>query len=398
MTLGSLFDGVGGWQLAARRAGIVPLWSSEIDEFCMSVTRRHFPDTTQLGDINGIVDAPHVDIITAGSPCQDLSIAGKRSGINGERSGLFFRAVELVRRIRPAFFGWENVPGVISVNGGKDFAAILAEIAASDIPVPECGFANAGVVDFNGGQLAYRILDAQYFGVPQRRRRIFLVADFAGRRAAQILFEPASVSRDPASRESSQQSTAARTRNRSDTSVFCIQGNTIDRRLKNGANGKGVLENISYTLNTIDRHAVVYDNHGQDSRITRLGDVAPTVSAKYGTGGNNVPLVAYGIGRDAFNQGVNAKFNPTIEYDLCPPLMARGAAACATPSIVRRLTPLECERLQGLPDYFTAGGSDAKRYKALGNGMAQPCADFILKRITQVSGCRCDRAGNLSTR
>ena len=360
MTLGSLFDGVGGWQLAARRAGLVPLWSSEIDEFCMSVTRRHFPDTIQLGDINGIDDAPHVDIITAGSPCQDLSIAGKRSGINGERSGLFFRAVEIVRRIRPAFFVWENVPGVISVNGGKDFAAILAEIAASDIPVPECGFANAGVVDFHGGQLAYRILDAQYFGVPQRRRRIFLVADFAGRRAAQILFEPAGVSRDSAPRESSQQETAARIGSRADCAV--------------------------------------YDNHGQDSRITRLGEVAPTVSAKYGTGGNNIPLVAYGLGRDAFNQGRNANFNPTIERELQPPLTARGAAACATPSIVRRLTPLECERLQGLPDEWTQGGSDAKRYKALGNGMAQPCADFILKRITQVSGYRCDRAGNLSTR
>lgn len=282
LTLGSLFDGIGGWQLAGSRNGIKPLWSSEIDEFCMTVTRRHFPDTVQLGDINGIDDAPHVDIITAGSPCQDLSVAGKRSGINGARSGLFFRAVELVRRIRPEFFVWENVPGVISVNGGKDFANVLAEIAASDIPVPECGFANAGVVDFSGGQLAYRILDAQYFGVAQRRRRIFLVADFAGRRAAQILFEPASVSRDPASRESSQQSPAARIGSRADCAV--------------------------------------YDNHGQDSRITRLGDVAPTVSAKYGTGGNNVPLVAYGIGRDAFNQGVNAKFNPTIEYDLCPPL------------------------------------------------------------------------------
>lgn len=282
LTLGSLFDGIGGWQLAATRNGIKPLWSSEIDEFCMSVTRRHFPDTVQLGDINGITDAPHVDIITAGSPCQDLSVAGKRSGINGERSGLFFRAVELVRRIRPVFFVWENVPGVISVNAGKDFATVIKEITATDVHVPECGFANAGVVDFNGGQLAYRILNAQYWGVPQRRRRIFLVADFAGRRAAQILFEPASVSRNSAPREDSQQDTAARTESHIDCAI--------------------------------------YENHGQDSRIKRLDDTAPTVSAKYGTGGNNIPLVAYGLGRDAFNQGRNAKFNPTIKYDLCPPL------------------------------------------------------------------------------
>lgn len=318
MTLGSLFDGLGGWQLAAVRNGIKPLWSSEIDEFCMSVTRRHFPDTVQLGDINGIEDASHVDIITAGSPCQDISIAGKRSGINGERSGLFFRAVELVRRIRPEFFVWENVPGVLSSNGRLDFKTVLEEILQEPVPLPR-HWSNAGVVDGQNCQIAWRILDAQFFGVPQRRRRIFLVADFTARRAAQILFEPTSLRGNSPQGKSSQQDTAARTRNRADTSVFCIQGNTIDRRLKNGANGKGVLENISYTLNTIDRHAVVYDNHGQDCRITRLGEIAPTVSAKYGTGGNNTPLVAYGIGRDAFNQGVNAKFNPTIERELQPP-------------------------------------------------------------------------------
>ena len=282
MTLGSLFDGIGGWQLAASRAGIKPLWGSEIDEFCMSVV--------QLGDINGIGDAPHVDIITAGSPCQDLSIAGKRSGINGARSGLFFRAVEIVRRIRPEFFVWENVPNVLGVNGGKDFATVLEEITASGIPIPECGFANAGVVDFSGGQLAWRILDAQYFGVAQRRRRIFLVADFAGRRAAEILFESAGMSRNSAPSESSQQDTAART------------GNRVD--------------------------CAVYENHGQGCRIKRLGDIAPTVSAKYGTGGNNTPLVAYGIGRDAFNQGRNAKFNPTIEYNLCPPYGAWTRRLC----------------------------------------------------------------------
>ena len=316
LTLGSLFDGVGGWQLAACRAGIKPLWSSEIDEFCMTVTHRHFPDTIQLGDINGIADAPHVDIITAGSPCQDLSIAGKRSGINGERSGLFFKAVELVRRIKPEFFIWENVPGVLSSNGRLDFKAVLEKILQEPVPLPK-HWSNAGVVDGRICQIAWRVLDAQYHGVPQRRRRIFLIADFTARRAVQILFEPASVSRDPASRESSQQRTAARIGSRADCAV--------------------------------------YDNHGQDSRITRLGDVAPTVSAKYGTGGNNTPLVS--IGFNAWSS------NPWV----------------------RRLTPLECERLQGLPDNWTIGGSDAKRYKALGNGMAQPCADFILRRIKEMT-------------
>ena len=304
MTLGSLFDGLGGWQLAAIRAGIKPLWSSEIDTFCRQITARHFPDTIQLGDINSISDAPKVDIITASSPCQDLSVAGKRSGINGQRSGLFFKAVELVRRIRPAIFVWENVPGVLNVNGGKDFATILSQITASDIPIPECGFANAGVVDFSGGQLAYRILDAQYFGVPQRRRRIFLVADFTGRRAAEILFERKGLRRDIAT----------------DTKSKC----------------------------------------------------------------DTPPHSACGIDRAAFNQGVNALYKPQFTPEMSTTLTARGASAVAVNGIIRRLTPVECERLQGLPDDWTQGISDTRRYKALGNGLAQPCADFICRRIKEV--------------
>ena len=301
MTLGSLFDGVGGWQLAATRAGIKPLWSSEIDKFCMAITRRHFPNTIQLGDINLIDAAPKVDIITAGSPCQDLSIAGKRSGINGERSRLFFKAIELVRRVNPQFFIWENVSGVLNVNGGKDFATVLSEITATEIPLPQCGFANAGVVDFVGGHLAYRILDAQYWGTPQRRKRIFLVADFTARRAAKILFD-----------------------RQGETKSFV--GNSKTQRQCSG-------------------------------RIT------------------------CGISRDSFNKSRNAKFKPTVLCDLQPSLTARGAAGCLFNGIIRKLTPLEEERLMGLPDHWTAGGSDAQRYKALGNGMAQPCADWILKGI-----------------
>ena len=280
LTLGSLFDGIGGWQLAAVRAGITPLWSSEIDKFCCAVTKKHFPDTIQLGDINGIDCPPRVDIITAGSPCQDISIAGKRSGINGQRSGLFFRAVDIVHRVRPSFFVWENVPAVLSSNGGLDFKAVLESIAQEPLPLPK-HWSNAGVVDGRHCQICWRILDAQFFGVPQRRRRIFLVADFAGRRAAKILFEPASLSRNSAQGTDAQPTTAART------------GNFAD--------------------------CAVYENHGQDCRIKRLADVAPTVNAKYGTDGNNIPLVAYGIGRNAFNQGRNGKFKISIEPDIAPP-------------------------------------------------------------------------------
>ena len=329
MTHGSFFDGIGVWQLAAVNAGIKPVWSSEIDEFACAVSKNHFPSTIQLGDIRKLESVPKVDVITASSPCQDISIAGKQGGIHCERSGLFFKAVELVRRGNARFFVWENVPHVI--NRREDFQAVLEAVTQTEIPIPERGFANAGVVDFDGGQLAWRICDAQFWGVPQRRRRIFLVADFAGRRAAEILFEPASMSGDFATGTREKSNVAARTRTDSDFAV--------------------------------------YENHGQDSRIKRLNDIAP--------------LVAYGIGRDAFNQGTNAKFNPTIERELQPPLTARGTGAICS-NVVRRLTPLECERLMGLPDNFTAHGSDSKRYKALGNALALPVASWILKRIKEV--------------
>lgn len=305
MTLGSLFDGVGTWQEAARRNGIKPVWSSEIEKFPLEVTARHFPDTVQLGDINTITDAPHVDIITAGTPCQDLSIAGKRSGIRGERSGLFFRAVELIRQIRPQFFVWENVLGAFSSNGGNDFRAVLEEILEEPVPLPEHGWSNAGLVDGKRSQVAWRVCDAQYWGVPQRRKRIFLVADFAERRAAEILFEPASLS-----------------------------GNS--------------------------------STAGQSKRYTP-------------------PQCTYGIDRATFNQGINAKFKPNICEELQPSLTAKGPAAVCHLSVVRRLTPLECERLMGLPDRWTEGGSDAARYKAIGNGMALPIAEWIMKRIKGVA-------------
>ena len=188
MTLGSLFDGIGGWLLAAHHAGITPIWASEIEPFPCSVTARHFPDVKPLGDITQIDpdEIEPVDIVCAGSPCQDLSIAGKRKGLDGERSGLFRTAVDLVRRMRectagehPRFFVWENVPGAFSSNKGMDFRAVLEEIGACEVPMPPNGrWANAGMVECDACQIAWRVLDAQHWGVSQRRRRIFLVADF----------------------------------------------------------------------------------------------------------------------------------------------------------------------------------------------------------------------------
>lgn len=188
ITLGSLFDGIGGWQLAAVKNGVKPLWSSEIDPFPASVTKAHFPDTIQLGDvtkIDGAEIAP-VDIICAGSPCQDLSIAGKRAGLEGDRSNLFYQAMRIVREMRektngvyPKFFVWENVLGTFTSNNRHDFQVVLEQIGQTDIPMPASGrWARAGMVRSKGCGIAWRTLDAQFWGVPQHRERIFLVAGF----------------------------------------------------------------------------------------------------------------------------------------------------------------------------------------------------------------------------
>lgn len=407
MTLGSLFDGIGGWLLAARHSGTTPVWASEIESFPCSVTARHFPAVKQLGDITKIDpdEIEPVDIICAGSPCQDLSIAGKRKGLDGERSGLFHTAINIVRRMRertagqyPRFFVWENVPGAFSSNRGMDFQAVLEEIGQTEIPIsPNGKWANAGLAELPKCQIAWRVLDAQYWGVPQRRRRIFLVADFAadGRCAGEILFESQSVCGDSAESEGAQKGTADRTQkgfgtaSRNDlvmsfdathdrcftiphdersasytpdcadalmasdykraqiVAVYAAQSYSKYEKDKvatlraTGGNHGGGSENL--VLEDLE----LYENHGQDVRYKGPLEISPTLSQTLGMGGNNQPFV------------VSPK------------------------SYVRRLTPTECERLQGLEDGYTDGGSDTARYKALGNGMAQPCADYVIRRIVE---------------
>lgn len=190
MKLGSLFDGIGGWLIAATRAGITPIWSSEVAAFPQAVTAKHFPDVKQLGDITKIDGAAvePVDIVTMGSPCQDLSIAGARAGLAGERSGLFVRAIEIIRQMRratngkyPRYAVWENVTGAYTSNKGMDFKAVLEAFTETEIPIPGHGkWAGAGMVRSGICCVVWRTLDAQYWGVPQRRRRIFLVADYTG--------------------------------------------------------------------------------------------------------------------------------------------------------------------------------------------------------------------------
>ena len=225
LRLGSLFDGIGGFPLAAVQNGIEPVWASEIEDFPIQVTRQRFPDMLHVGDITRLKGAelPSVDVVTGGSPCQDLSLAGKRAGLAGERSGLFMEQIRIIKEMRqadekrkrengaddalpilPRFMVWENVPGAFSSAGGRDFRAVLEEtcrIADSSlsVPGPPAGrWESAGTILGEGFSIAWRVLDAQYWGVPQRRKRIFLVADFGGHTAPQVLFEQESLLRDPA--------------------------------------------------------------------------------------------------------------------------------------------------------------------------------------------------------
>lgn len=552
-----------------------------------------------LGDITKIHgdEIEPVDCITFGSPCQDLSIAGRRAGLAGERSGLFMEAVRIIKEMRsstnglcPTFAIWENVPGAFSSNNGEDFRAVLEELArigqpSAVIPRPPRGgrWSKAGAIAGNGWSLAWRQLDSQYFGVAQRRKRIALILDLGGQRAGEILFERTSLSRHPdpcipawkevtgltanrpagndrvvgagcccksgrdagcgrtetdragkseaAERTSSDkccEAAAYTLKIRSgcagggkgalvqtektgtlstlqDQTLFqliqeptyCISGNMVDRATKQ--NGMGVGENISFTMDTVNRHAVAYgiqeerpeqpvilesnqvhatvsqtgicptlpasmglgggyvpmvtdhpadkpivfENHAQDARYKEASTCSPTGCDRWGTGGGNTPLVAvpgqvtsYGIGNGQANAYASKEKSGTldtmhdaqavaIEYSGClnpwdtqarrvygedgafPALQSRETAGGnqqavlagqRTRWIVRRLTPTECERLQGYPDGWTDIGewtdtkgkkhkpADSPRYKALGNSIALPQWFWIAQKMKSYMG------------
>lgn len=270
LTLGSLFDGSGTFPMMAMLSGIVPVWKSEIEPFPIAVTEKRLPFVKHLGDINSVngAEIEPVDIITFGSPCTDLSVAGKRQGLNAERSGLFFQAIRIIKEMRgatngkyPRFAVWENVTGAFSSNGGEDFRCVLEELckikdADLSVPKPE-KWTKAGEIMGENFSVAYRTFDAQYWGVPQRRMRVYLVADFEGGCASKILFESEGVSGYSAESFRAWQETAQSFGNCSEET------------------GSGLM----------------FENHSQDTRYTGPLNVAQTVSATYGTGGNNQPFV-----------------------------------------------------------------------------------------------------------
>ena len=416
-----------------------------------------------LGDIckiNGAEIEP-VDCITGGSPCQDLSIAGKRAGLAGERSGLFMEQVRIVKEmrerdksngrtgdiVRPRFLVWENVPGAFSSNGGGDFQAVLEEIihiAEPTVSVPrfEGKWTKAGAIDGDGWSVAWRTHDAQYWGVPQRRRRIALVADFGGTTAHEILFNTKGVHGHPETgREAGERSSERTERGTHESgagvgqkSVFCVPINDKATRFSGGGdtrkddgagNGLGVGHDgePSPTLTDADRHGVycagfklgnseqarsigyseelaptlnaecggnkpaILDMSHANDVIRECGDVVPTLQSRMGTGGNQVPLTFQQNGFGDYKQADKASSCKQRDYKDSTDL-------CNQYGIVRRLTPTECERLQGFPDGWTDIGawtdekgklhkesSDSARYKALGNSIALPPWKWVLKRL-----------------
>ena len=299
LTLGSLFDGSGGFPLGGLISGITPLWASEIEPFPIRVTTKRLPQMKHYGDVsaqNG-ADLPPVDIITFGSPCQDMSVAGKRSGLDGERSALFYQAVRIVKEMRcktngkyPRFVVWENVQGAFSSNKGEDFRAVLSslcKIKREDyaVPKPPNGkWNNAGCIMGENFSLAWRLFDAQYWGVPQRRKRIYLVADFDGGSAGKILFESEGVSGYTPQGFRSWQGAAGGAEESVGASSLCLNDQ--------GGQRMDVTENFTATLRAASNHPpLVFENHSQDTRYKGPLSVAQTVSSTYGMGGNNQPFV-----------------------------------------------------------------------------------------------------------
>lgn len=412
---------------------------------------KHLGDITK---IRGDKIEP-VDCITFGSPCQDLSIAGCRAGLAGERSGLFMEAVRVIKEMRsstnglyPTFAVWENVPGAFSSNRGEDFRAVLEELARveqpdASIPRPSGRrgrWSKAGAIAGNGWSLAWRQLDAQYWGVPQRRKRIALVADFGGQRAAEILFERTSLSGNPCESIPAWK-TFARTPEASvagydrmvesgnsitgdaesegtgrsggkgtgrvlesdhrETSTRCTEPAAYTLKIRSGCEGGGkgalVQTELSATISTLQDQTlfqpVVYDARGNGD-----GKIVPTITGDHENRITDYTAIA--IERKTFNE---QSFSHYKESDKCSTLKAKAGnigngsecliAEKAIRWIVRRLTPVECERLQGYPDGYTDIGdwtdskgkkhkyADNPRYKALGNSIALPQWFWLVQRM-----------------
>lgn len=461
LTFGSLFAGVGGFDMGFEQAGWDCKFQVEWDKNCQQILNKHWPDVPKWGDVSDVngAEIPPVDCIIFGSPCQDLSVAGKRAGLEGERSGLFHEAVRIIKEMRDATNGtfprwtvWENVAGALSSNNGRDFGTVVNEMAKAGAILQE-----------------YALLDAQYFGVPQRRRRVFLISCFdpaTSDRCSDPLLSVTESLRGDSKKGKPKRKSAANTLTESfgagggivnaigasiyhkstvvNQDVNCghlvteggilgsdIVGslNTSDakmistqyvnenkvvvepyvksRRAQSATDDETLVPGeVNPTLNSFDVgdtrattaivEPVLFENSYRDgARIAKEG-VTQTLSAKMGTGGGNTPMVAvaYSVREDA-----KANTFSATELDHANALSAlrpspqshHAQMFIAQPMAVRRLTPLECERLMGWPDDHTrykADGTeqaDTHRYKQCGNGVASPVARWVAEHMKQAT-------------
>jgi len=455
---GSVCSGVEAATVAWHDLGWKPQWFSEVDNFPSAVLEHHYPDVPNYGDMTKFKEWPKnesIDLLVGGTPCQSFSVAGLRSGLKDPRGNLMLTYLSMAEQLKPKWLVWENVPGVLSSNRGRDFATFLTAM---------------GKIGYG---FAYRVLDAQYFGVPQRRRRVFVIGCLGDwRSAASVLFESESLSGHPApSREKRQRvaptvgtgapySRTGNARVEADAIVFGAQnsasqgasiskdisptldtskvpaitiaprslaltlgkdvastltstdykgvqavtyampGNWIGRKPENGGNQVEPFVELSPCQTATDVHAVAYEHHAQDSRVKELPEVCSTVTAKYGTGGGNMPIVASSEKQQwpaEVASTLDAHYGDKMGYEnqhinSGAPLFVRGKA-----TTVRRMTPRECERLQGFPDDYTQISWRGKepedcpnghRYKAMGNSMAVPVMKWIGERIQEVENKR----------
>ena len=384
----SVCSGIEAASAAWHELGWNPVGFSEIERFPSQVLAHHYPSVPNLGDMTKYKEweIDTIGLLVGGTPCQSFSVAGLRKGLEDPRGNLALTYVGILDRFRPKWFIWENVQGVLSSGNGRDFGAFLGAVA-------QLGYG-----------FAYRVLDAQYFGVPQRRRRVFVVGCSSGwELASKVLFESESLrGNTPPSRETREEPASF-----FESSLAQYRQAPVGGTLK--ASG-GVLGGGSETFLT-----EVFETHPADSRVKPMGEVCQTVTSRWGTGGGNVPIALQDVsGRDKAqngkgwnDEGVSYTVDATATQGVAQPvvLMDQGGSVINTsqdgivgtlrrethghePSIVqnmavRRLTPIECERLQGFPDDYTniPGAADTNRYKALGNSMAVPVMKWIGKRI-----------------
>lgn len=517
LTLGSLFDGIGGFCYAAMLTGqITPIWAAEIEQNCIDITRYRFPEVMHVGSVTELKgnEIQPVDIITFGSPCQDLSVAGKRKGLKGNRSVLFLEAIRIIDEMRlatngkyPTFIIWENVPGAFSSADGADFRAVLEKVTKSNIPMPASGkWTTAGMVRGAAVDAAWRVLDAQFWGVPQRRKRIYLVGDFGGQRAAEILFksesllgytpkskgeraETAGQPTDSLRAESSRggavlgldfahadsvvrtfedktptllqnmgsaggqvpcvmheerQNVAGFIYNQGGEgkglgfkdgqaptlmtggkeavfiekkSVIPLRDEVTRNKASNGL-GVGVVGGPAPTLTTADVHSVFYEayqHHGYreaeksgtlttDQNSTIRGDTPLVVRTDkkafeenqhggYRETEINGTLRAAGGSYGGGSETIVTEKSKIKENIPSKPKSIKDILKKAVQKviyIIRRLTPVECERLQGYPDDWTKYGADGTeiadtaRYRAIGNSICVYCAERVYRGILSV--------------